>query len=473
MSELEYSKETNYGDFFTVINIVVMILFLIGLFIMARKHVSFPKRVFTALGLGIVFGIALHLIYGANSKVLETTTDWFSIVGDGYVALLQMIVMPLIFISIVSAFSKIQIGDKFAKIGTYIFMFLIGTVAIAAIVGIFYAIVFGLDASSIDLGSAENSRGSEISSQAKDLTANTLPQQILELLPSNPFLDFTGQRTTSTIAVVIFAIFVGFAYLRVARKQPESGSLLKRGIDAIYALVMSIVTFVLRLTPYGIIAIMASTIATSDFQAIWTLGKFMIASYAALITMYIIHLILLAVMGINPVRYVKKTLEVLIFAFTSRSSAGALPLNIQTQTQRLGVPDGIANFSASFGLSIGQNGCAGIYPAMLAIMVAPVANVDIDLPFVLTLIGVVIISSFGVAGVGGGATFASILVLSTLNLPVALAGVLISIEPIIDMGRTALNVNDSILAGTGTAKLTGNMDKDKFNSNEYGDLSTN
>ncbi|NKN66817.1 L-cystine transporter [Staphylococcus haemolyticus] len=461
------------GTFFTVINIVVMILFLIGLFIMAKKHVSFPKRVFTALGLGIVFGIALHLIYGANSKVLETTTDWFSIVGDGYVALLQMIVMPLIFISIVSAFSKIQIGDKFAKIGTYIFMFLIGTVAIAAIVGIFYAIVFGLDASSIDLGSAENSRGSEMSSQAKDLTANTLPQQILELLPSNPFLDFTGQRTTSTIAVVIFAIFVGFAYLRVARKQPESGSLLKRGIDAIYALVMSIVTFVLRLTPYGIIAIMASTIATSDFQAIWTLGKFMIASYAALITMYIIHLILLAVMGINPVRYVKKTLEVLIFAFTSRSSAGALPLNIQTQTQRLGVPDGIANFSASFGLSIGQNGCAGIYPAMLAIMVAPVANVDIDLPFVLTLIGVVIISSFGVAGVGGGATFASILVLSTLNLPVALAGVLISIEPIIDMGRTALNVNDSILAGTGTAKLTGNMDKDKFNSNEYGDLSTN
>ena len=460
------------GTLFSIINIVIMLIFIIGLFIMAKKHVSFPKRVFTALGLGIVYGIILHLIYGVNSKVLETTTDWFSIVGDGYVTLLQMIVMPLIFISIVSAFSKIQIGDKFAKIGSYIFMFLIGTVAIVAVVGIFYAIVFGLDASSIDLGSAEHARGNEISSEAKQLTANTLPQQILELLPSNPFLDFTGQRTTSTIAVVIFAIFVGFAYLRVARKQPDNGSLLKRGIDAVYALIMSIVTFVLRLTPYGIIAIMASTIATSDFAAIWTLGKFMIASYAALLTMYVIHLIILAIMGINPIRYVKKTLEVLIFAFTSRSSAGALPLNVQTQTQRLGVPEGIANFSASFGLSIGQNGCAGIYPAMLAIMVAPVAHVDIDIPFILTLIGVVVISSFGVAGVGGGATFASILVLSTLNLPVALAGVLISIEPIIDMGRTALNVNDSILAGTGTARLTGNLDKEKFNSNHYGELST-
>ncbi|MCI2927506.1 L-cystine transporter [Staphylococcus hominis] len=460
------------GTLFSIINIVIMLIFIIGLFIMAKKHVSFPKRVFTALGLGIVYGIILHLIYGVNSKVLETTTDWFSIVGDGYVTLLQMIVMPLIFISIVSAFSKIQIGDKFAKIGSYIFMFLIGTVAIAAVVGIFYAIVFSLDASSIDLGSAEHARGNEISSEAKQLTANTLPQQILELLPSNPFLDFTGQRTTSTIAVVIFAIFVGFAYLRVARKQPDNGSLLKRGIDAVYALIMSIVTFVLRLTPYGIIAIMASTIATSDFSAIWTLGKFMIASYAALLTMYVIHLIILAIMGINPIRYVKKTLEVLIFAFTSRSSAGALPLNVQTQTQRLGVPEGIANFSASFGLSIGQNGCAGIYPAMLAIMVAPVAHVDIDIPFILTLIGVVVISSFGVAGVGGGATFASILVLSTLNLPVALAGVLISIEPIIDMGRTALNVNDSMLAGTGTARLTGNLDKEKFNSNHYGELST-
>lgn len=460
------------GTLFSVINIVVMVIFIIGLFIMSKKHVSFPKRVFTALGLGIIYGVILHLIYGVNSKVLETTTDWFSIVGDGYVTLLQMIVMPLIFISIVLAFSKIQIGDKFAKIGSYIFMFLIGTVAIAAIVGIFYAIVFGLDASSIDLGSAEHARGNEISSEAKHLTANTLPQQILELLPSNPFLDFTGQRTTSTIAVVIFAIFVGFAYLRVARKQPENGSLLKRGIDAIYALIMSIVTFVLRLTPYGIIAIMASTIATSDFAAIWTLGKFMIASYAALLTMYGIHLIILAMMGINPIRYVKKTLEVLIFAFTSRSSAGSLPLNVQTQTQRLGVPEGIANFSASFGLSIGQNGCAGIYPAMLAIMVAPVAHVEIDLPFILTLIGVVVISSFGVAGVGGGATFASILVLSTLNLPVALAGVLISIEPIIDMGRTALNVNDSMLAGTGTARLTGNLDKEKFNSNHYGELSS-
>lgn len=458
--------------FLTLINIIVLVIFIVILHMMARKHISFAKRVFTALGIGIVFGVLLHLIYGTHSNVITSTSDWFNIVGQGYVALLQMIVMPLIFISIVAAFTKIQIGEKFAKIGSLIFIFLIGTVTIAAIVGVVYALVFGLDASTINLGNAEQARGSEIAKQAKDLTAHTLPQQILELLPKNPFLDFTGQRATSTIAVVIFASFIGFAYLRVARKQPDHGELLKRAIDAIYSLVMAIMTFVLRLTPYGVLAIMANTLSTSDFGAIWTLGKFLIASYAALITMYIIHLIILSLLGISPIRYVKKTLEVLIFAFTSRSSAGALPLNVQTQTRRLGVPEGIANFAATFGLSIGQNGCAGIYPAMLAIMVAPVANVEIDLQFIVTLIAVVIISSFGVAGVGGGATFASILVLSTLNLPVALAGVLISVEPLIDMGRTALNVNDSMLAGTGTAKLTKHWDKDTFESNDNAALTS-
>lgn len=460
------------STFLIILNLVIFIIALVGLWWMAKKHIKFPKRVFIALGLGILLGLILHISYGAGSKIITETTSWIDIVGQGYISLLKMIVIPLVFVSIVVAFTKIDIGEKFAKMGSLILMFLIGTVAIAAIVGIVFALLFGLDASSIDLGQAENARSSEITNQAKEMTATTLPAQILELLPSNPFLDFTGARATSTIAVVIFAAFIGFAFLRVLRKEPEKGHILKRGIDAVYSLVMAIVTFVLRLTPYGILAIMITTIATSDFEAIWTLGKFVIASYAALLTMYLIHMIILAILGVNPLQFMKKTAEVILFAFTSRSSAGALPLNIQTQTERLGVPPAIANFSGSFGLSIGQNGCAGIYPAMLAVMVAPVAGVELNWQFILTLIVVVVLSSFGVAGVGGGATFASILVLSALNLPVGLAGVLISIEPLIDMGRTALNVNDSLLAGTGTAKLTKQFDEETFKSNHYDELAS-
>lgn len=430
---------------------------------MQKKHVSFSKRVFTALGLGIVFGFALQLIYGPASDIVTQTADWFNIAGGGYVKLLQMIVMPLVFISILGAFTKLKLTKNLGKISGLILGILIATTAIAAAVGIVSALSFDLQTIQIDQGDTELSRGQELEQKSEDMTAKTLPQQMIELLPSNPFLDFTGARPTSTVAVVIFAAFLGVAFLGVKRKQPEQAETFKKMVDAVYSIIMRVVTLILRLTPYGVLAIMTKTIATSDIDSILKLGMFVIASYAALIVMFIIHLLLVTFSGLNPFMYVKKALPVMIFAFTSRSSAGSLPLNIKTQ-RSMGVPEGIANFAGSFGLSIGQNGCAGIYPAMLAIMIAPtVGQNPLDPAFIVSVIAVVAISSFGVAGVGGGATFAALLVLSALNMPVALAGLLISVEPLIDMGRTALNVSGSMTAGLITSKATKDIDTAVFN----------
>lgn len=444
---------------------VAALLVLVGiLFYMQRRHVSFSKRVFAGLGLGIALGVGLHLLYGAESETLGRSVEWFNIIGTGYVRFLQMIVMPLVFISILAAFTKVTTGKNFGKTAALILGTLIGTTAIAAAIGIISASVFGLDASDIVQGSAETERGLAMEQQSADVADRSLPQQITELIPSNPFLDLTGARPTSTIGVVIFAAFLGVAYLGIARKEPETAGMIKKGIDAIYALVMRVVKLILRLTPYGILAIMARTVATSDFGAIVNLGKFVLASYVALIAMFVVHLIIVALNGLNPVTYVKKTAETLLFAFTSRSSAGALPLNIKTQTDRLGIPDATANFAGSFGLSIGQNGCAGVYPAMLAVMIAPSVGINpLEPGFIATLILITAISSFGVAGVGGGATFAAILVLSAMNLPVALAGVLISVEPLIDMGRTALNVSGSMTASVTAASANKELDRDVFN----------
>ena len=168
--------------------------------------------------------------------------------------------------------------------------------------------------------------------------------------------------------------------LRFRVREPENAATVKKGIDAVYSLIMGIVRIVLRLTPYGILAIIAQTVATSDFGAIYSLGKFVLASYVAIMVMFGIHLVIHYAFRIKS-NYVceKSRRSRLLFAFSSRSSAGALPININTQTNRLGVPDGIANFSGSFGLSIGQNGCAGIYPAMLAVMIAPSVGQPMDL----------------------------------------------------------------------------------------------
>ena len=450
-------------DFIVLGNVAALLVFAAVLYVLKTKNVKFSNRVFVGLILGILLGIGLQLLYGVGSEELNNTVPWYNLIGNGYVKLLQMIAMPLVFISIILAFTKITVGKKFGKIAALILAFLIGTTAVSAIVGIATTTIFDLQADQIIQGDAEVARGESIVSRSETVPA-TLPQQILELFPANPFYDLTGARSTSTIAVVIFAAFLGFAYLQIVRKEEETAATIKKGIDALYALIIGVVKIVLRLTPYGILAIMARTVATSDFNAIYELGKFVLASYIALGVVFIIHLIILTVTGLNPLTYVKKSAETLLFAFTSRTSAGTLPLNIQTQTSRLGVPEGIANFSGSFGLSIGQNGCAGVYPAMLAVMIAPTVGINPLSPsFLLAVVFIVAISSFGVAGVGGGATFAAILVLSALDLPLALAGVLISVEPLIDMGRTALNVSGSMTAGVATARITGELDTNVYN----------
>ncbi|XOS90890.1 L-cystine transporter [Brevibacillus laterosporus] len=447
-----------------LLNIAIMLLIIFGLYTMQKKHISFSKRVFTALAVGIVFGVGLQLIYGAKTDIVKDSIEWFNVVGKGYIKLLQMIVMPLVFISILAAFTKVKLTNNIGKISSLIIGILIATTALAAAIGIGTTLAFNLEAVQIQQGDQETSRAAQLEKTFGQIQDLSLPQKIVELLPANPFLDLTGQRSTSTIAVVIFAALLGVAFLGIKGKQPEHATFFAKIVDTFYTIIMRVVSIILRLTPYGVLALMTQVTATSDYLAILKLGKFVLASYVAILIMFVIHLILLAITGLNPISYLKKTFSVLTFAFTSRSSAGALPLNVETQRDKLGVPEGIANFAGSFGLSIGQNGCAGIYPAMLAVMIAPTIGIDPLTPsFIVTLIAVVAISSFGVAGVGGGATFAALLVLSTMNMPIALAGLLISVEPLIDMGRTALNVSGSMVAGVVTSRVTKELDTTIYN----------
>jgi len=447
-----------------IVNVIVM-LALIGLLLwMQKKHVSFTKRVFAGLGLGVVFGVVLQLIFGVDSPVISKSVDWFNLAGYGYVGLLQMVVIPLIMVSIISAIMNLKGRQNLGKMSGSIIAVLLITVAIAAAVSIATSLSFNLKAIDIKAGDREAQQGQKLEQRLGDVQDKTIPQQILEFVPTNPFADMTGARRSSTLAVVIFSAFIGVAVLGIDRKKPEQAATFRKMVEAVYAVVLRIVTLVLRLTPYGILALITKTVATTNVDEILKLIKFVIASYVALIVMFIIHLIIVALFGFNPVQYVRKVFPTLTFAFTSRSSAATIPLNVETQTKKLGVSDGIANLSATFGATIGQNGCAGIYPAMLACMIAPTVGIDpLSWSFIVQLILIVVISSFGVAGVGGGATFASLIVLSTMNLPVALAGLLISVEPLIDMGRTALNVNDSMVAGLVSSKILKENDHDVFN----------
>lgn len=457
--------------------IINVILFVALLFLLSRtRHTdwSLAKKVLAGLCLGVVFGLLLHVVYGTGSTVLQESVQWFNLVGKGYVKLLQMVVMPLVFVSILGAVIKLHDAGSLGKISFISIGTLLVTTAIAAFVGVVVTNAFGLTAAGLVQGTQETERLNAIQTDyVGQVTDLQVPDLFLSFIPSNPFAELTGAHPTSIISVVIFAVFLGMAGLNLIKTDVEKGQKLLAAIEIMQAWVMKLVRLIMTLTPYGVFALMTNIVANSKLADILNLGGFLVASYIGLGIMFAVHAIILLLTGVNPVQFFKKVWPVLTFAFTSRSSAASIPLNIEAQTRRLGVPESIASFSASFGTTIGQNGCAGLYPAMLAVMVAPTVGINpLDPIWILTLVCVVTLSSVGVAGVGGGATFAALIVLPMLGLPVTLVALLISIEPLIDMGRTALNVNGSMTAGMVTSQVLGQTEQTIFKQ-ENVDLTEN
>ncbi|WP_345097060.1 L-cystine transporter [Bartonella acomydis] len=442
------------------INLFLFVIFLLWLAQSKRMKWSLSLRVMLGLIIGLIFGSILQIVYGEGEETLLKSIEWFNIVGNGYILLLQMIVMPLVFVSIVSAVAHLHSVYAVGKMSIMTISILLFTTALSTLVGILVVYTFGLTATGLV------HEGQNVSAVLGDRISQlgmSVPKMILSLIPKNPFAELSGVKRTSIISVVIFASFLGAAVLLLKKDDPEKGEKALLFIQVAQAWTMRLVRIVIALTPYGILALMTKVGASSHVADILNLLVFIIASYVGIIVMFGIHGILLAISGINPFRFFKKVLPVLTFAFSSRSSAASIPLNIEAQTQWIGVPKSIASFSASFGATIGQNGCAGLYPAMLAAMIAPTVGINpFDPAWVATLVGVVTLSSVGVAGVGGGAIFAALIVLPIMGLPVSLVAVLMSIEPLIDMGRTALNVSDSMLAGTITSQMLRTTDKSVF-----------
>lgn len=435
--------------------IALLILLLILISLKFTKW-SLSRRTFIALILGAAYGFFLEQKYlSSNPAVIRQLSSYLDIIGIGYVRLLQMTIIPLVLVSIMSAILQLEEKHAIKKISSITIGVLLSTTAIAGFIGIVVANLFKLNATGLPTGSSAILEKTErLQEMLSGLDQANFPSLLLNFIPNNIFYDLTGARPTSTIAVVIIASILGILLYKFNEDNPKKAAPLVDLIHSFQELVMRLVRFVLELTPYGIFALMIKLTANSNIEQILQLANFLIASYVALILMFVVHLIIISLCGRNPILYIKQASEVLVFAFTTRSSAGSIPLNIQTQTHKLKISKKIANFSATLGATIGQNGCAGIYPAMLAVMVAPTVGINpTSVSFIFMLVVIITISSLGVAGVGGGATFAALIVLSTMGLPVTIAALLISIEPLIDMGRTALNVNGSITAGIVTDRI--------------------
>lgn len=441
------------------ISIICFLIYLGVLFVLQKKGKSFNVRVVAGLFGGIIFGAILKTV--ADDAAVSESLRWISLVGTAYTKLLKMMVIPLIFVSIVCAIINQKSGKNLGKITALVLAILLSTAAVAAVVGGVTATAFGVSAEGLEIGEAESKKTSQLEEKAQE--GISFEDTIIDIIPSNPIYALTGQGNNATLSVVLFAAFLGIGVIGVRTYAPEQAEFFGKIMNSLNTLVVEVVMMIIMLTPFGIFSLMTKTIAGSDYTSILRLVTFVLASYTAIFVMFIIHGLILAAVGVSPLIYFKKAMTTLIFAFTSRTSAGTLPLTIRTLTDEMGVDNGVSNLAGSLSTSIGQNGCAAIYPAMLVVMVAPAVGQPITPSFFILMVIVITFASIGIAGVGGGATFAGITVLSALGLPVGIAGLLVGIEPVIDMARTALNVSDGMVTGLVAAKLTKNIDMTVYN----------
>lgn len=381
---------------YVLINIIIFLVLMAILYVMQKKHIDFTFRVLGALIMGLALGFLLRTLYASNIEIINKTIIWYNIVGNGYVRLLQMLVMPLIFVSITMALINIKGGSNLKKMTFSIIAVLMITTAISALVGILVSKGFGLDASKFQSLMGEASQGFNYEDRLKTFSGKSAPQQLLEIIPTNPFSALAGFGVLPTLSVVFFSALIGISALGLKKKKPDIFEFFFKIIQTLHDVIMQIVSFVVGLSSFGVLALMTRFMASSNFESFAQLGQFLIASYVAIIVMILVYAVMLIIFGYNPIKFYSKAFSVLTFAFTSRTSAGTLPLNTSTLINEMGISEGISNLSASLAVNIGKNGCTGIFPAMVVAMIAPTLGINIFEPsFLIRLMIIILIGSFG------------------------------------------------------------------------------
>lgn len=423
----------------TSIHTIIMIALLVGLFVLVNRlkgKVKFTNLMIISIFLGLGLGIIIQLIAKFPSDPSEISwikeiSSWYGLLGNGFMDLLKMIVMPLVLVSIIRVIMNMK-EDNLGKLTFKSMGMFFLTTALAATIAIIIGTMFNLGSNVEAVNSSE---------QIREITS--LPDTIRGLLPSNPI---KAMAEGNTVAVVIFATFIGLAIKRLKKKYLEIVKPFIDLVEAFYKIIVSVAITVIKMMPYAIIPLMASTIASRGIKSLLDVVDFILALYLSVAVMFIIHLIIVALSGVNPITYINNVSRALILAFTSRSSLGTLPVTVECLTDKMNVDSGTASFVTSLGSNMGMNGCAGIYPALVSVMLANMANIDMNFTFYSMLIIVITISSLGIAGIPGTATMAVSVVVSGIGLGeyFPLVGAVIAIDPILDMARTMLNVNGTM-----------------------------
>ena len=422
-------------------------------------YASFGFQVLAAMVIGLLLGLAARNIgtdAAGNPNWLATT---LSTVGTIFVRLLQTLVPPLIFTAIVASISNLrQLSNAAALVWQTLLWFAI-TALIAVLIGIALGLIIqpGINSAVLaDAAKEPSTQGSWL-----DFLKGLVPGNVFGLQASTKITD--GSAATSlnfnVLQILVISIAVGVAALRVG----EKANVFLAFNELLLAVVRKILWWVIRLTPIGTIGLLGNAVAQYGWQTLAQLSWYAIAVYAGLaIVLLVVYPTLLILHGLSPARFFAGAWPAIQLAFVSRSSVGTMPVTEAVTERSLGVPREYAAFAVPLGATTKMDGCAAIYPAISAIFVAQFYQVPLGIQEYFLIVFVSVIGSAATAGLTG-ATVMLTLTLSTLGLPLAGVGLLLAIDPILDMGRTAVNVAGQALIPTIVSKRQGILDEAQYN----------
>ncbi|HBG68226.1 Na+/H+-dicarboxylate symporter [Kandleria vitulina] len=424
---------------------------------MQKKKIGLTTKIFIALILGAIVGVIINATCINNPIVSKYIVNGlFYVVGQGFIRAMQMLVVPLVFCSIVCGAAAIGDTKTLGKVGVKTVLFYLFTTVAAVAVALSVANI-------INPGAGANLSKLEAIAKAASSTTSTttsnpsMVDTLLNIIPTNPI---SALASGDMLAIIFFALIIGLILAKLGDQVQLVNNFFSQGND----IMMEMTMMVMSVAPVCVFCLIARTFSTLGFSVILYMLKYVLAVLIALLLQCgIVYQILLKVLtGLSPIKFLKKFFPVQAFAFSTATSNATIPLSIDTLKEKMGVSKRISSFTIPLGATVNMDGTS-IMQGVAVVFVAQAFGIHLSMVDYITVIATATLASIGTAGVPSVGLITLTMVFNSVGLPVAGISMIMGIDRILDMARTAVNITGDAVCTTIVAYQNGDVDKEVYN----------
>ena len=414
-----------------------------------KKKIGLSTQIFIALLIGALFGVVIHY-WIPSSYIKDTVEGVLYVVGQGFIRLMQMLVVPLVFCSLICGSMAIGDTKTLGKVGVKTIGFYLVTTALAVCVALGSALLInpgrGLDMDAVQKGTV---------SSATETTS--LVDTLLNIIPKNPIQSMANG---DMLPIIVFALFVGIMLAKLGTR----GSVVANFFSQFNDVMMEMTMAIMKVAPIGVFCLIARTFATVGFSAFAPMLKYMgNVTLALAIQCLVVYQILLFVFTrLNPFKFIKKFLPVMGFAFSTATSNATIPMSIDTLSKKMGVSKQISSFTIPLGATINMDGTS-IMQGVAVVFIAQAYGIPLTMGNLATVVVTATLASIGTAGVPSVGLVTLAMVLNSVGLPTEGIALIMGIDRILDMIRTAVNITGDAVCTTIVCHQEGSLNREVFN----------